>query len=259
MRGWPIHRWFAVVLLAGMVFPPGSVTVSFGDIWSAKPPVLQLLLAGVQILPLWWVSRQPVLALTVTCVGFFLSQAFAWLATTADMAVFVAVTAVVARTRPRTALASAAALIGAHAVFMVAAQAPGHPEAIVEAIVPSAMLWAGPTMIGLTFRLLRHERGGGAAPAPDAEPIPPRGAEAAAAETVAVGQPGPDRMRLTARELRILTLVAEGLTNTEIAAELLIGRETVKTHIGNILAKLGARDRTHAVTVAHRNRLFDGR
>jgi hypothetical protein len=43
----------------------------------------------------------------------------------------------------------------------------------------------------------------------------------------------------------------------QIAAKLTIGRETVKTHVGSILANLGARDRTHAVTMAHRRRLLD--
>jgi DNA-binding NarL/FixJ family response regulator len=55
---------------------------------------------------------------------------------------------------------------------------------------------------------------------------------------------------LTSREMDVLRLVASGNANKEIAVRLSIAEETVKSHITNILAKLGANDRTHAVTIA---------
>jgi DNA-binding NarL/FixJ family response regulator len=54
---------------------------------------------------------------------------------------------------------------------------------------------------------------------------------------------------LTARELEVLRLVASGCANKAISAHLDINEETTKTHVKNILAKLGARDRTHAVSL----------
>jgi DNA-binding NarL/FixJ family response regulator len=57
---------------------------------------------------------------------------------------------------------------------------------------------------------------------------------------------------LTPREQEVLALLAEGLSNTEIANRLFIGDATVKTHVARILAKLGVRDRVHAVVIAYR-------
>uniref|UniRef100_UPI0030EE5605 response regulator transcription factor n=1 Tax=Corynebacterium sp. USCH3 TaxID=3024840 RepID=UPI0030EE5605 len=56
---------------------------------------------------------------------------------------------------------------------------------------------------------------------------------------------------MTTRETEVLTLVARGLSNTEITETLTISMRTVKTHIGNLLAKLHARDRAQLVIAAY--------
>ena len=62
---------------------------------------------------------------------------------------------------------------------------------------------------------------------------------------------------LTPREIDVLRLVAAGRANKEVAAQLSLTEETVKSHVRNILAKLGANDRTHAVAIGLKRGIID--
>jgi DNA-binding NarL/FixJ family response regulator len=65
--------------------------------------------------------------------------------------------------------------------------------------------------------------------------------------------PPPDG--LTQREAEILGMIAHGMTNPEIAAELFLSNHTVKTHVSRIFAKTGSRDRAAAIGYAHRHNI----
>jgi len=80
--------------------------------------------------------------------------------------------------------------------------------------------------------------------------------EAAQALVETSNQPPAPGLTLTEREREVLSLMIEGLNNTQIAGRLTVSPSTIKSHVSNILAKLGVASRTEAVTLALRNRII---
>ena len=80
--------------------------------------------------------------------------------------------------------------------------------------------------------------------------------EAAQALVETANLPPAPGLDLTERELEVLALMVEGLNNTQIAGKLTVSSSTVKSHVSNILSKLGVASRTEAVTLALRSRLI---
>jgi NarL family two-component system response regulator LiaR len=76
--------------------------------------------------------------------------------------------------------------------------------------------------------------------------------EAAQALVEGANQPPTPGLDLTERELEVLALMVEGLNNTQIAGRLTVSSSTIKSHVSNILSKLGVASRTEAVTLALR-------
>ena len=80
--------------------------------------------------------------------------------------------------------------------------------------------------------------------------------EAAQALVHAASQPPAPGYDLTEREREVLALMIEGWNNTQIAGKLTVSPSTIKSHVSNILSKLGVASRTEAVTLALRNRII---
>jgi len=116
------------------------------------------------------------------------------------------------------------------------------PDDLVDAIRAVAeghALLAPEVTVKVIARLVSEGRGPAAAPA--GQPV--RAADPATSRAVS---------SLTVREREVLGLMAEGLSNAEIAERLFLGESTVKTHVSHILTKTDSRDRVQAVVLAHR-------
>ncbi|MDO5052647.1 MAG: response regulator transcription factor [Pseudoclavibacter sp.] len=124
------------------------------------------------------------------------------------------------------------------------------PETLIEAIrvVHAGDALLDPQITRGVIEAMRAAPGEGAAAAPTGPAASGTGERAAPAPQA---EPTPELRMLTEREREVLLLLAEGLSNAEIARRLFVSDATVKTHVSNLLAKLGVQDRIQAVIYAY--------
>jgi DNA-binding NarL/FixJ family response regulator len=141
-----------------------------------------------------------------------------------------------------------AALSAGASGFLLKDVTPEHLVAAVQLVRTGDALLAP----SITRRLVERFAGRpGGPPAPSAAP-PAAAAPSPSARPEALGC---DMSALTPREFEVLGLIARGMSNAEIAAELFLSEATAKTHVGRILTKLSLRDRVQAVVLAYESGL----
>ncbi len=146
-----------------------------------------------------------------------------------------------------------AALSAGASGFLLKDVTPEHLVAAVQLVRTGDALLAP----SITRRLVERFAGRpGGPPAPPGSPSPLAfGAPEASSPSARPGAPGCGTSALTPRELQVLGLIARGMSNSEIAADLFLSEATVKTHVARILTKLGLRDRVQAVVLAYESGL----
>lgn len=124
------------------------------------------------------------------------------------------------------------------------------PEELITAVRVAA---AGDALLSPAVTRRVIERFAASPTDPADTPTASMAASRATSSSVAGPRTAAPTIELTEREDDVLRLLAEAYSNAEIAAALFIGEATVKTHVSNVLQKLGARDRVAAVVYAHRH------
>ncbi len=127
-----------------------------------------------------------------------------------------------------------------------------EPEDVIDAVRAAAhgqALLAPEVTLRVIEQMTRQPNPTGRSPSTSSGPTNSGPTSSAPAQRAVI--PHPEIDRLTEREHEVFLLLGGGLSNAEIAARLYLGEATIKTHVSNVLAKLGVRDRIRAVVVAH--------
>lgn len=231
LRDWGVPVALLVLSVAATV----STNAWIGFVLHEGPdavqhPAVVLSLALAQTVPLVWRRRRPAVVLAVVGSMFVLDQLVGVHPHAAQIGFMIAVAAVATYAATRVvipALLLTVVVIAALGTFGWLVLDVDPALTLIDFVVVPVGFLSVPIIIGLSRRAFVRRA--------VADPQVP-------ATPVAVASPEV-LDRLTPREAEVLRLVAMGRTNPEIAAELVIGRETVKSHVGRLLAKLGARDR----------------
>jgi DNA-binding CsgD family transcriptional regulator len=206
-----------------------------------------VLLAVAQVFPLWWRRRHPFVVAAAVGAAFLGHTLVGTAASAADVSLLFAVDAVGAYGRSRLGMAAVATAGLVISTSLAALDPAPEPPRAVATVTMWALLVAAPMTVGL---LRRHRASRPAAAA--ALPVSARELTAAGVRAAVERSGDPRLASLTPRERDVLVLLAEGMSNADIAEELGFGYETSKKHVAGILTKLGVPDRTRAALFAVR-------
>jgi DNA-binding CsgD family transcriptional regulator len=253
----------ALLLFGISLIPLGVRGLELGELPVAAPTWAGAALAALITIPLTLRRFAPVAALALSGTGYAAAELLAADVGLGGLGLLLAIYSVAAFQGRHRAWVGAATAVGYIALAIGLSRA-GSTQTLLDWFTFAAVL-ALPWFLGELVRRRRAEddqrqrlaveealRRSGFVVVPDAPEVLVDVPASRAAEppppTVS-----PSLERLTGRELEVLRLLARGLSNSEIASEMFVTRETVKTYVSRLLSKLALRDRTQAALFAHRN------
>ncbi|MGL5851341.1 MAG: response regulator transcription factor [Phycicoccus sp.] len=232
--------WSAMQVVLG-----GDVGLVVNNLANPLPVLVMLVVAFAQCAPLLAQRRRPTLAAGWSVAAFLMPNVWGMAPQPSNFAVLTSLYVLGLGTSGRRLLLAVGGVLGVVAVFLVVIVTAhrewyGMAGIPVDAAIALALLLGSPVLMGR-----RVARGPMARLSSSSTPL--------SASTVAAVPTSVQRAALTNRGNEVFALLADGRSNAEIAEELCISYQTVKTHVRNVLSKTGARDRTHVAVLALRD------